>query len=83
MANTRNRPRHPNKHIEQAISYAELNGWDVTLSKRGHAWGRIRCSFHDRDGCKLSVWSTPRSYENHAKDIMRSVNRCPHIEQED
>lgn len=76
------RPNHPDKHIEAAVAYAELNGWTVKLSN-GHAWGRLLCAFHDRDGCMLSVWSTPRNAQNHAKDLIRAVNRCPHIEEEE
>lgn len=30
----------------------------------------------------VSVWSTPRKAENHARDILRAVNRCPHQEVE-
>jgi hypothetical protein len=26
----------------------------------------------------MSVWSTPRNAENHAKQIKRIVDRCPH-----
>ena len=52
------RPRHPNKHIEAAIRYAESLGWCVELSN-GHAWGRLFCPREARGGCKKSVWSTP------------------------
>jgi hypothetical protein len=30
------RSRHPDKHIEKAVAYAEARGW--TLRKQGH-WG--------------------------------------------
>ena len=30
------------------------------------------------DGCTRAVYSTPRSPEDHAKDIRRAVDRCPH-----
>ena len=72
------RPSHPDKHIEAAVAYAELNGWTVRMSN-GHAWGRLFCAFADRDGCIVSVWSTPRNAQNHAKAIMRAVDRCPHV----
>lgn len=75
------RSGHPNKHIEAAVAYAELNGWIVKMSN-GHAWARLLCAFHDREGCQISVWSTPRNAENHARDIIRIVGRCPHIEEE-
>jgi hypothetical protein len=63
------RPRHPDKDIEAAVSYAESCGWVCTISKRGHAWGRLRCPYGQRGGCQFSVWSTP---------IRREVARCPH-----
>jgi len=75
------RPSHPNKHIEAAVAHAELNGWRVVMSN-GHAWGRLYCTFADREGCIISVWSTPRNAENHARDILRAAGRCPHKEPE-
>ncbi|TNE42085.1 MAG: hypothetical protein EP348_00330 [Alphaproteobacteria bacterium] len=74
------RARHPDKHIESAVRYAEANGWTVKMSN-GHAWGRLYRRFHDREGCIITVWSTPRNPQNHAKAIMRSVGRCPHEEE--
>jgi hypothetical protein len=71
------RPRHPNKEIEAAVAYAEARGWSWKKAA-GHAWGRLLCVHHDRDGCQLSVWSTPKGPENHAKAIRRTVDRCPH-----
>ena len=54
------RPSHPDKHIERAVAYAELNGWSFKLSN-GHAWGRLLCAFHDREVCQISVCSTPKN----------------------
>ncbi|MEZ6102670.1 MAG: hypothetical protein R3E01_27330 [Pirellulaceae bacterium] len=71
------RPRHPNKHIENAVSYAESLGWRVEISG-GHAWGRLFCPQSSREGCIVSVWSTPRKPENHARQIWREVDLCPH-----
>lgn len=76
------RPSHPNKHIETAVAYAELNGWNVKIS-RGHSWGKLYCHFHDRDGCIIVVWSTPKNPQNHAKNITRTIDRCPHDERKD
>lgn len=74
------RSRHPKKEIEEAVAYAEAQGW--TFHKgNGHAWGKLYCKHHDRDGCYIFVWSTPRSAGNHAKDIRRDVDRCPHKEE--
>ncbi len=71
------RPRHPDKHIEKAVRYAELLGWHVEMSD-GHAWGHILCPLRSRDGCIIGVWSTPRNPENHARHIRREVDVCPH-----
>lgn len=60
------RPRHPNKEIETAIKEAEARGWTVLMAS-GHAWGRLYCPLSSREGCIVSVWSTPRNAENHAK----------------
>jgi hypothetical protein len=56
-------PRHPNKEIEAAVAHAEALGWRV-VPISGHAWGRLYCPWADRDGCMVSVWSTPRNAEN-------------------
>ena len=71
------RPRHPNKHIELAIQYAESLGWRVELSQ-GHAWGHLLCPRSTREGCIVAVWSTPKNPENHARHIRRDVDMCPH-----
>lgn len=71
------RSRHPNKEIEEAVSYAEQRGWTLVPAK-GHAWGRLYCKHHDRDGCMISVWSTPKNAGNHARALIRTIDRCPH-----
>ena len=71
------RPRHPDKHIEQAVRYAESLGWQWQVSS-GHAWGRLFCPEATREGCIVSVWSTPRIPENHARHIRREVDLCRH-----
>jgi len=71
------RSRHPSQHIERAVRYAESLGWRVVLSN-GHAWGRLYCPSGTRDGCIISVWSTPRCPENHARHIRTKVDSCPH-----
>jgi hypothetical protein len=67
--------QHPNKHIREALKYAEEQGWRFVKS-RGHAYGRILCGFGHRD-CQKSIWSTPRNPEKHAKDIRDFVDSCP------
>jgi hypothetical protein len=76
------RPRHPNKHIEQAVRFAEASGWRVEMSN-GHAWGFLLCPRHTREGCKVGVYSTPRNPENHARQLTREVDLCPHQDNPD
>ena len=76
----RQRPRHPNKEIEQALIYAESQGWRV-VTLNGHAWGKIQCPWNDAECrcgtfCQKSVWSTPRVPEDIARQIRRAVQRC-------
>ena len=71
------RPRHPDKHIERAVQYAEKLNWTVKMSS-GHPWGRLYCPHNGRDGHKVTVYSTPRSAENHARHIRREVDLCEH-----
>lgn len=73
------RPRHPNKDIEQALKYAESKGWRYQAAgNSAHAWGRILCPLANREGHAMSIWSTPKSAENHAKQIKRNVDACEH-----
>ena len=71
------RPRHPDKNIEAAVSYAESLRWRVEISE-GHAWGRLYCPERSPEGCIVSVWSTPKNPENHARHIRRAVELCTH-----
>jgi hypothetical protein len=71
------RPAHPRKEIEQAVRDAEALGWRWRKGG-GHAWARLLCPAHTRDGCQISIWSTPRNPEAHARDIRRLVAKCRH-----
>jgi hypothetical protein len=71
---------HPVKELEAALKHAEANGWRV-VPGGGHAWGRMYCPFNDAacrcgEFCITSVWSTPRSAENHARALRRVVDHC-------
>lgn len=66
---------HPNKHIQAAIEYALDNNWKFRAS-RGHAFGRLSCGVAGHTEHQMSVWSTPKSPELHAKQIIRQVDRC-------
>ncbi len=73
------RPKHPNKDIEIAVKYAEVNGWRYKKSgKSAHAWGRLLCVLENREGCSMAVWSTPRNPVKHAQQIKRKVDQCIH-----
>jgi hypothetical protein len=68
-----------NKHIREAIGYAQERGWTFTkASGRAHIFGTLWCPRGGRDGCRFRVYSTPRSPEDHARRIRRAVDGCPH-----
>ena len=71
------RARHPKKEIEEALQELESAGWRIEVGG-GHAWGRAYCLEESRDGCMFSIWSTPKSAGNHAKQILRRLIKCPH-----
>ena len=78
------RPEHPSKEIEAAVVYAEAQGWRVRKSAgRAHAWGRMYCPQATREGCQVSIYSTPRSDGNHARHLVREVDKCPHGDVDD
>ncbi|XBS70052.1 hypothetical protein ABK905_01670 [Acerihabitans sp. KWT182] len=66
---------HPNKHIHAAIKYALTRGWKFRASQ-GHAFGRLCCGKPEHIKHQMSVWSTPKNPEHHAKQICRQVDRC-------
>lgn len=70
---------HSNKEIEKAIRYAENAGWRYkNTSGSAHAWGRLLCPLQARKGCSISIWSTPKNGDTHAKQIRKSVDSCSH-----
>lgn len=73
------RLKHPNKNIEKAIKYAESKGWrHQQTGGSAHAWGRLLCPLASREGHTMSIWSTPKNPDNHAKQIKRNVDACEH-----
>lgn len=73
------RPKHPKKEIEAAVQYAESKGWRfIQAGNSSHAWGRLYFPEKSRDGCKISIWSTPKSAPIHAEQIKRAINKCLH-----
>jgi hypothetical protein len=74
------RKSHPKKEIEGALRHAESHGWCIEVGG-GHAWGKMYCPFNRRDCrcgefCITSIWSTPKSATNHAKQLRRVVDNC-------
>ena len=74
--------KHSKKEVQAAIEYAESKGWRIEVSGgSGHAWGQMYCPHNDKDCrcgefCISSIWSTPRSPGNHAKQIRKVVDKC-------
>jgi hypothetical protein len=71
------RQRHPKKHVEEAIQYAESQGWRIETSN-GHDWGIAYCPHSARDGCRFAIHSTPQVQETHARRFRSTVDKCPH-----
>ncbi|MFM2045409.1 MAG: hypothetical protein RLY86_3985 [Pseudomonadota bacterium] len=74
------RSRHPHPAIEAALRHAEGLGWRCTMA-RGHAFAQLWCPWNDAECrcgefCRISVWSTPRDPEIHARQIRRQVDGC-------
>jgi hypothetical protein len=74
------RAKHPRKEVEQALRYAESQGWRVVVGG-SHAWGRMYCPYNwanCRHGefCIRSIWSTPRNAGDHAQDLQRAIDNC-------
>ena len=74
------RTAHPKKEVEEAIRYAETNGWRVEVGG-SHAWGPMYCPYNDvecrcGDFCIVSIWGTPKSPGNFARQLKRVVDNC-------
>lgn len=71
---------HPNKHIREAIKYAESKGWTFERAAGGHAhvYGMLYCPRRRRDGHRVPVYCTPKNPQDHAKWLRRNVDHCTH-----
>lgn len=70
---------HPNKHIREAIRFAEQHGWRFEKANaRAHISGTVYCAEASRTGCKFRVYSTPRDPVEHARKLKREVENCSH-----
>ena len=82
------RKKHPYKEIEKALCHAETKGWRIQQSKgSAHSWGQMLCPLNNaycRAGryCRLSIWSTPKSPFDHARNLMKIVNKCEFLNEE-
>lgn len=72
------RSKHPDKDVEDAIRYAESEGWIV---RAGGHWGFLYCPYNDSDcrcgtRCKAGIWSTPKNAGTHARQLRAVVEGC-------
>ena len=85
------RTRHPDKEIEAALRTLEATGWTVQNAKgrSSHAWGFALCPANARNlcrsgqFCRMSVWSTPRNPQAHARMLVSKAAGCWMREGED
>ncbi|GGK30950.1 hypothetical protein [Salinarimonas ramus] len=79
------RKRHPSKEIEAVLEQLEALGWTV-IEGKGHAWGLLRCPTNNTECrcgrfCQMSVWSTPRDPERHAKQLRQKALACTKLDE--
>ena len=67
-------PKHPKKEVNDALDYANQQGFEVERTVSGHKWGRIKCTC----GAVVSIWSTPKSPHNHGRQLRRWVHQHDH-----
>ena len=73
------RPKHPKKEIEEAVKYAESQGWTFKApGKSAHVWGTMLCPEKSREGHRFGVYSTPKVPAHHAKRLKGAVDECAH-----
>lgn len=77
------RIKHKNKEIEEALKYAEENGWiiEVHNKSKSHTWGVMKCKENSNNCwngiyCITSIWCTPKNPYNHAEQIKKIVDKC-------
>ena len=71
---------HSKKQVRAALDEADAAGFDVhDTSSHGHSWGYIQCT---ADKQRMSVWSTPRDADVHAKQIRQFLTRHSHPKEE-
>jgi hypothetical protein len=78
------RSKHASKEIEAALTALEKSGWLVEEAKgrSAHSWGFVLCPANAGDACRsgvfcrMSVWSTPRNPQSHARELLRKAQGC-------
>lgn len=68
MAN--DRPRHPEKDLEDLLKVAEAHGWRITKRQRYYQ-ARCPCG-----GCQETVHMTP-SDPNYGRNKLNKMSKCP------
>lgn len=48
----------------------------MTAGSSAHSFAKLRCGIPDHTDHVMSIWSTPKAPENHAKQIIRVVDKC-------
>ena len=72
---------HPDKHIREAMRYAEARGWVFTFGgNSSHCYGRLKCGNPGHREHMMSIWCTPKNPQNHAYQIIRKVDSCSPLE---
>jgi hypothetical protein len=66
---------HSKKQVRDALDEAYATDFGICATPAGHQWGYVECG---KCGQKFSVWSTPKSPDNHAKQIMRFLKKHCH-----
>jgi len=81
------RKTHKSKEIEAVLQELEALGWAVVEGK-GHAWGVLRCPANSKECrcgefCQMSVWSTPKNAEQHARKLRQKALACVKLDHKD
>lgn len=66
---------HSKKQVRDALDEAYSADFSICKTPAGHRWGYVECG---KCGQKFSVWSTPQSPDNHAKQILRFMKKHSH-----
>ena len=68
----------PRRRLRKHLPMRKPLGGRLCPPRPDTVWGYMRCCEASRSGCEASVWSTPRNPGNHAKQLRRAIERCPH-----